>query len=90
MNMNLSILNILLYFFFFTENLCQRKGTTLTQSSTYQDRYAQFAHDGQLGTTYSFCAITDLNYSKAWLQVDLFKSYSIKNVRIYHRNEGEI
>lgn len=74
----------------FSENLCRRNGTVLTQSSTYKSNYATLAHDGITSTKEVFCALTDTNYSKAWLQVDLGKPYSVSCVKIYFRKEGEI
>lgn len=72
------------------ENLCRRNGTVLSQSSTYKGNYAVLAYDGSTMTREEYCALTDVNYSKAWLQVDLGKPYSMSSVKIYFRKEGKI
>lgn len=74
----------------FLENLSRRSGTVLTQSSTYENYNTARAHDGSLLTTEEYCAITDTKSNIAWLQVDLWKLFSIKNVRIFYRKQGEI
>lgn len=69
------------------ENLSRRSGTVLTQSSTYENYNTARAHDGSLLTTEEYCAITDTKSNIAWLQVDLWKLFSIKNVRIFYRKQ---
>lgn len=69
------------------ENLSRRSGTVLTQSSTYENYNTARAHDGILLTTEEYCAITDTKSNIAWLQVDLWKLFSIKNVRIFYRKQ---
>nr|XP_034319365.1 uncharacterized protein LOC109617109 isoform X2 [Crassostrea gigas] len=71
------------------ENLSRRNTTVLTQSSTYRFNIASIANDGDVQTTEPKCAITALNHTKAWLQVDFGQPYIINNVKIYHRREGD-
>ncbi|XP_052695849.1 uncharacterized protein LOC128174312 [Crassostrea angulata] len=71
------------------ENLSRRNKTVLTQSSTYRFNIASIANDGDVQTTEPKCAITALNHTKAWLQVDFGQPYIIHNVKIYHRREGD-
>lgn len=75
--------------FFFPENLARRSTTIITQSSTYQSHNASRTNDGITFTKEDNCAHTDTNNnSKAWLQVDLGKEFSIRNVVIFYRDEG--
>lgn len=75
--------------FFFPENLARRSTTIITQSSTYQSHNANRTNDGNTNTKEKYCAHTDTNNnSKAWLQVDLGKEFSIRNVVIFYRDEG--
>lgn len=69
------------------ENLSRRPTTKLTQSSTYGSLNADLANDGILNTIEKYCAHTAISHTKAWLQVDLGKMFSINNVKIYYRNE---
>eukprot|EP00105_Crassostrea_gigas_P045629 XP_019929777.1 PREDICTED: uncharacterized protein LOC109617109 [Crassostrea gigas] len=71
------------------ENLSRRNTTVLTKSSTYRFNIASIANDGDVQTTEPKCAITALNHTKAWLQVDFGQPYIINNVKIYHRREGD-
>lgn len=75
---------------FSSENLSRRKTTVLSQSSTYTDRYASYANDGDLQTHIEFCAHTAPGHHLAWFQVDLGQEYSIKSVKIYYRREGTV
>ncbi|XP_065922235.1 delta and Notch-like epidermal growth factor-related receptor [Magallana gigas] len=70
------------------ENLSRRPTTVLTQSSTYNGQTASFANDGNLQTDDLNCSHTAPNNTKAWLQVDFGESYSINNVKIYYRRDG--
>uniref|UniRef100_A0A8W8NW47 F5/8 type C domain-containing protein n=1 Tax=Magallana gigas TaxID=29159 RepID=A0A8W8NW47_MAGGI len=77
-----------LYVIFKQENLSRRPTTVLTQSSTYHAQTASIANDGDVQTNEQHCAHTAHNHPKAWLQVDFGHSYSINNVKIYYRKEG--
>ncbi|XP_056003638.1 multiple epidermal growth factor-like domains protein 6 [Ostrea edulis] len=74
-------------FIYCYENLSRRSTTTLSQSSTHDDRFAYYANDNDLRTKYARCAHTDANKHIAWFQVDLGKEFSIKNVKVYYRKE---
>ncbi|XP_065941961.1 multiple epidermal growth factor-like domains protein 6 [Magallana gigas] len=71
------------------ENLSRRPTTVLTQSSTYNAQTASIANDGDVHTDDLNCAHTAPNNEKAWLQVDFGESYSINNVKIYYRRDGD-
>lgn len=73
---------------FWTENLCIRPTTVLTQSSTYQKHDVDFANDRNKRSEARCCARTDDKHPKAWLQVDLGQPFSIKNVQLYFANDG--
>ena len=77
-----------MFFIQLPDNLSMRKRTRLTQSSTLYERYASEGNDGITETTYSTCAHTAFNRSKAWFQVDLGEMGSILTVKIYFR-KGE-
>eukprot|EP00105_Crassostrea_gigas_P039592 XP_019923740.1 PREDICTED: cell death abnormality protein 1 [Crassostrea gigas] len=49
---------------------------------------ASIANDGNVHTDELHCAHTERYHQKAWLQVDFGQSYSINNVKIYYRKEG--
>lgn len=72
----------------FTENLSRRSTSIISVSSTFELYTANKANDGNLNTTYIDCSHTDLNQTRAWLQVDLGKPYNINHVKIYYRNDG--
>ncbi|XP_052692845.1 multiple epidermal growth factor-like domains protein 10 [Crassostrea angulata] len=69
------------------ENLSRRSATIISVSSIFESYTTSNANDGNLNTTYIFCSHTDLNQTKAWLQVDLGKPYSINHVKIYYRKD---
>lgn len=73
--------------FYCFENLSKRNTTILDQSSTHRGQGESFANDGNLDLKFAHCSHTDFNRSRAWLQVDLGKPYSISNVQIYYRSE---
>lgn len=73
---------------FILDNLSRKPSTIVTQSSTYGNHSATLAKDGIKHTTEKYCSHTGLNRTKAWLQVDLGKKYSISYVKIFYRNEG--
>lgn len=77
-------------FITYAENLSTRSSTTLLLSSTYVDRTATYANDGNQVTTFSQCSHTDLNKPIAWIQVDLGVSYSISYVALYYRKDGKL
>lgn len=72
----------------FSENLAKRPKAVLTQSSTYDSQGPGLANDGNNQTTYGQCSHTATKQSLAWFQVDLKEERSIKNVKIYYREEG--
>lgn len=57
------------------------------QSSTFRSYNATLVVDGIRRFTEVHCAHTDLNRTKAWLQVDFGQPYSIKSVSIFYRRE---
>nr|XP_034320088.1 uncharacterized protein LOC109619174 [Crassostrea gigas] len=69
------------------ENLSKKNTTILKQSSTYKGNKVTLANDGNLDLKEENCSHTDLNQPQAWLQVDLGKPYSIRNVKIYYRTD---
>lgn len=71
------------------ENLCRRNSTTVSQSSTYEHLKETLAVDGDLRTFYRYCSHTNINQTVAWFQVDLGNPYSISNVQLYYRKDGE-
>ncbi|XP_048744004.2 multiple epidermal growth factor-like domains protein 10 isoform X5 [Ostrea edulis] len=77
-------------FIYCYENLSRRKTTVLSQSSTYEDRYASYANDEDLRTHIEICAHTAPGHPLAWFQVDLGQEYSIESVKIYYRREGDL
>lgn len=91
-----SIQSICLHFIFimcnllFTENLSRRNSTVLSLSSHFQTQNATLANDGNYSTIGSHCSQTNTNKTIAWLQVDLGVSYSISEVKMYYRKEGEL
>lgn len=75
--------------YFFLENLSRRNTTVLLLSSTFKTHNATFANDGNRSANISLCSHTDINKTISWLQVDLGKSYSISNVQMFYRENGE-
>lgn len=73
----------------FAENLSRKSSTTVSLSFTFDNRFANFANDGSLKTSYYSCSHTDVNKNIAWFQVDLGEPYSINNVKLYYRKEGK-
>lgn len=71
----------------FTENLSRRSTTIISVSSTFESYTSSKANDGNLNTTSIYCSHTDVNQTRAWLQVDLRKPYSISSVKIYYRKD---
>lgn len=43
--------------------------------------------DGDKRTSEKYCAHTEVNQTKAWLQIDLGKPFNIESVKIFYRNE---
>lgn len=85
--------NLLVYYIyicitFIAENLSRKSTTSVMQSSTLTFHTATLVNDGNNGTTEMYCAHTELNWTKAWLQIDLGHPYSIRSVKIFYRNEG--
>ena len=74
----------------FTENLSRLNTTIVTHSSTFSENGAFKAKDGIRDSNALNCATTDINQSKAWLQVDLGSRYRINYINIYFRRQGKI
>lgn len=72
-----------------TENLSRRNSTVLSLSSLFHTQNATLANDGEHSTIYTKCSHTEENQTIAWLQVDLREPYSISNVTMYYRDDGE-
>lgn len=70
---------------FIAENLCRQPTTSVLQSSTYNSNIATLVIDGDKRTTEKYCAHTEVNRSKAWLQIDLGQSFNIGSVKIFYR-----
>ncbi|XP_061185073.1 uncharacterized protein LOC133193115 [Saccostrea echinata] len=87
----------MIYATFITENLSIKNTTNVSQSSTYNYtkgnkhiyRNATNANDGEFGTREADCAHTAPGHDKAWFQVDLGSTYSLKSIIITYRDEGE-
>lgn len=84
---NANIFFIIPYITFIAENLCRNPTTSVMQSSTFRSYNATLVVDGIRRFTEVHCAHTDLNRTKAWLQVDFGQPYSIKSVSIFYRRE---
>lgn len=70
------------------ENLSRHPTTSVLQSSTYGSNIATLVIDGDKRTSEKYCAHTEVNQTKAWLQIDLGKPFNIESVKIFYRNEG--
>lgn len=70
------------------ENLSRHPTTSALQSSTYGSNIATLVIDGDKRTSEKYCAHTEVNQTKAWLQIDLGKPFNIESVKIFYRNEG--
>lgn len=68
----------------FAENLSRKSSTIVSLSSTFSNRFANFANDGG-PTTYH---LTDVNENIVWFDVDLGEPYSINNFKLYYRKKG--
>lgn len=68
----------------FAEKLSRKSSTIVSLSSTFGNRFANFANDGS-PTTYH---LTDVNENIVWFEVDLGKPYSINNFKLYYRKKG--
>lgn len=68
----------------FAENLSRKSSTIVPLSSTFSNRFANFANDGG-PTTYH---LTDVNENIVWFDVDLGEPYSINNFKLYYRKKG--
>lgn len=84
---NANMFFIIPYITFIAENLCRNPTTSVMQSSTFRSYNATLVVDGIRRFTEVHCAHTDLNRTKAWLQVDFGQPYSIKSVSIFYRRE---
>lgn len=70
------------------ENLSRHPTTSVLQSSTYGSNIATLVIDGDKRTSEKYCTHTEVNQTKAWLQIDLGKPFNIESVKIFYRNEG--
>lgn len=73
---------------FIAVNLCRQPTTSVVQSSTYASNIATLVIDGDKRTTEKYCAHTEVNRTKAWLQIGLGQPYNIRRVKIFYRKEG--
>lgn len=64
----------------FAENLSRKSSTIVSLSSTFGNRFANFANDGS-PTTYH---LTVVNKNIVWFEVDLGEPYSINNFKLYY------
>lgn len=66
--------------------------TTATQSSTYLWFSADRTVDGypdKLGMHDGSCSQTDPRKTVAWLRIDLYKVYNVKDVRFWYWNDSK-
>nr|XP_022311825.1 receptor-type tyrosine-protein phosphatase epsilon-like isoform X1 [Crassostrea virginica] len=65
--------------------------TTANSSSTYTNYIASRAVDGNVSQNVSRCSHTDdkRGIKEAWLRVDLKKTFSIKSVKFWYRNDTQ-
>lgn len=67
----------------FAENLSQKNSTIVSLSSTFGNRFANFANDGSPTTSH----LTVVNENIVWFEVDHGEPYSINNFKLcYSRN----
>lgn len=62
------------------ENLSRKSSTIVSLSSTFGNRFANFANDGSPTTSH----LTDVNKHIVWFEVDLGEPYSINNFKLYY------
>lgn len=67
----------------FAENLSRKSSTIVSLSSTFGNRFANFANDGSPTTSH----LTDVNKNIVLFEVDLGEPYSINNFKLYYRNK---
>lgn len=67
----------------FAENLSRKSSTIVSLSSTFGNRFANFANDGSPTTSH----LTDVNKHIVWFEVDLGEPYSINNFKLYYRKK---
>lgn len=68
----------------FAENLSRKSSTIVQLSSTFSNRFANFANDGSPTTSH----LTVVNKNIVWFDVDHGEPYSIKNFKLYYRKNG--
>lgn len=68
----------------FAENLSRKSSTYVSLSSTFGNRFANFANDGSPTTSH----LTDVNKNKVLFEDDLGEPYSINNFKLYYRKKG--
>lgn len=68
----------------FSENLSQKSSTIVSLSSTFGNRFANFANDSSPTTSH----LTDVIKNIVWFEVDLGEPYSINNFKLYYRKKG--
>lgn len=54
----------------FITDLCRHPTLSVLQSSTYKSNIASLVIDGDKITSEKYCAHTEVNRTKAWLQID--------------------
>lgn len=64
----------------FAENLSRKSSTIVSLSSTFGNRFANFANDGSPTTS----PLTVVNKNIVWFEVDLGEPYSINNFKLYY------
>ena len=77
--------------FFLLVQLVEHGYTIANSSSTYTGYPASRAVDGNVSQHVSRCSHTNDRYGikEAWLRVDLMKTFSIKSVKIWYRNDSK-
>lgn len=68
----------------FAENLSRKSSTNVSLSSTFGNRFANFANDGSPTTSH----LTDVNKNKVLFEDDFGEPYSINNFKLYYRKKG--
>lgn len=75
---------LLSFVIIFAENLSRKSSTIVSLSSTFGNRFANFANDSSPTTSH----LTDVNKNIVWFEVDLGEPYSINNFKLYYRKKG--
>lgn len=67
----------------FAVNLSPKSSTIVSLSSTFGNRFSNFANDGSPTTSH----LTVVNENIVWFEVDLGEPYSINSFKLYYRKK---